>query len=439
MLKVLLVDDDDDFCEAVGRMIEGLGHSVTRSLDLAGAVSAISETIYDHILLDFMLPDGSGLHLIDKVKDQHIKSRITLISGHPSVKSIMAGLCGPGIDYLIKPIRFQQIKDLFSGVSTGSVEPRADMHFGCLIGESAAMRRLYSMIERVASSDANVMLMGESGAGKELVAQAIHMAAGVRGKLVAANCGAFSKELIGSELFGHEKGAFTGAIARKIGVFEQADGGSLFLDEVTEMPMDIQPNLLRVLETNRIIRVGGTQDIPVSCRVISATNRPPEKIAEDNVLREDLYFRLAVFPIEIPPLRERSGDISVLAKFFLEELNEKTGTEYEINAEQLARLESYEWPGNVRELRHLIHRSYILTGVDEQYINLPKEIASPFSGSSGNQIASVKAGQKIDEVEKELIKVTLEKLDGDKPKAAQMLGISLKTLYNRLNKYGDDF
>jgi len=270
-----------------------------------------------------------------------------------------------------------------------------------------------------------------------VVAQAIHNATECDGPLVATNCGAFSKELIGSELFGHEKGAFTGAIARKEGVFEQAAGGTLFLDEVTEMPIDMQPNLLRVLESKKVTRVGGTKEQAVNCRVISATNRTLTDLAQNNVIREDIYFRLAVFPIDIPPLRERKEDIPLLANAFLEQLNEENGTDFKWQAAQIKELEAHDWPGNVRELRHAIHRAFIMSDPKGTAITLPESLESPFSKvNKESQANQVVAGQTIEEVEKELIHATLDKVQGNKTIAAQMLGISTKTLYNRLNAYG---
>ena len=300
------------------------------------------------------------------------------------------------------------------------------------------MHELYRMIERVGETSANVLLMGESGAGKEVVANAIHYAAKTAGQFVATNCGALTNDLISSELFGHEKGAFTGAVSAKAGVFEQAKEGTLFLDEVTEMPIEHQPTLLRALETNSIVRVGGVKQIPINCRVVSATNRTEAELAEKQVLREDIYFRLAVFPIKVPALRERKDDIELLARLFLSQLNEQNGTQRLINDQQLERLVQYDWPGNVRELKHAIHRAFIMVDPASQLITLPDDFSSPFSKKSTSSTNHVMAaGYTIESVEKELILVTLKELKGDKPQAAKMLGISLKTLYNRINKYSD--
>lgn len=310
------------------------------------------------------------------------------------------------------------------------------LHFGCLVGESAPMQALYTMIERVAKTSANVMLMGESGVGKEVVANAIHTCTGATDPIVATNCGALSKELINSELFGHEKGAFTGAIARKDGVFVRAGNGTLFLDEVTEMPLDMQPNLLRVLENKRVIPVGGTREIAVNCRVVSATNRKMSELAQGNILREDIYYRLAVFPINIPPLSERKEDIPLLAEVFLQQLNSENNTDFSWADEQLNILKNNAWPGNVRELRHAIHRAFIMSDPASKKILLPDTFISPFA-SKTKASSAISAGQTIEDLEKELIRVTLNKVDGNKTQAAEMLGISTKTLYNRLHAYGD--
>ncbi len=441
MKSVLLVDDDAEFTDVASTIIEFLGHTVSVASSIEEANEWLDSQPFDHILLDFMLPDGSGLHLLDKLKSSATQPYVTFITGHPAVKGLLSEICGPKIDYLIKPIQREDIESVLSPASkrrqkASNSKCKITTHFGCLVGESAAMKNLYTMIERVAKTSANVMLLGESGVGKELIAQAIHSASGVEGKLVATNCGALSKELIGSELFGHEKGAFTGAVAKKDGVFQQAQDGTLFLDEITEMPIDMQPNLLRVLESKKVIRVGGTKELPVNCRVVSASNRSVESIAADKVLREDIYFRLAVFPIDIPPLRNRVEDIPLLAEAFLTELNEENNTHFEWNQQQLQRLVDYDWPGNVRELRHCVHRAFIMSDPSANVLELPEVFQSPFSlvRKANN---GIEAGQSIEQVERELIRITLEKVDGNKSAAADMLGISTKTLYNRLHAYGE--
>ena len=439
MLNVLLVDDDKEFTDVASNIIEFIGHDVSVASDLKQAYEWLDNHPFDHILLDFMLPDGSGLHLVDYLKKIDSKAYVTFITGHPSVKGILADISGPRMDYLVKPLEREDIEKALTRKPKANKSTKKSVikrHFDCLIGESAAMQELYQMIDRVAKTSANVMLMGESGVGKEVVASAIHKASETQGSLIVTNCGALSKELISSELFGHEKGAFTGAIAKKEGVFERAQNGTLFLDEVTEMPIDMQPNLLRVLESKKVTKVGGVLEIPVNCRVVSATNRSMESIAQDNVIREDIYFRLAVFPIKIPSLRDRKEDIPLLANAFLEELNLENDCQYVFTEPQIERLKDFDWPGNVRELRHSVHRAFIMSDPSSNEVQLPITFESPFS-SNKKTMNNVAPGQTIEDVEKELIRLTLENVNGNKTVAAEMLGISTKTLYNRLHAYGD--
>lgn len=454
MKSILVVDDDIEFTHVFCRIIDHLGHHCDVAKSVKEAKEWCETNQFDHIFLDFMLPDGSGIHVFKHLQKQRLKSRVTFITGNPDIKHMINEFVGPQVDYLLKPLQREDIEnkltskkaDSFQAVSDKPHKAVADtinnhtnnqVYFDCLIGESKPMKEMYTMIERVAQSRANVMLMGESGVGKELVAQAIHNASAPEGDLISTNCGGLSKELIGSELFGHEKGAFTGAIGQKIGVFERANKGTLFLDEVTEMPIDMQPNLLRVLETNTLQRVGGGKDITIDCRVVSATNRNMQSIANDNVLREDIYFRLAVFPIEIPPLRERPSDIPLLADAFLSQLNHEHAQQYRIKHDDLQRLADYNWPGNVRELRHAIHRAFIMSEPNGKYLSLPRDFQSPFANTQNTKDNSIQPGKTIEDVEKALIYATLDKVDGNKSAAAQMLGISTKTLYNRLHAYGD--
>lgn len=445
MKSILLIDDDLEFTQVATHIIEFLGHMVSVADSVSEAKEWLQHNEYDHLLIDFMLPDGSGLHVYEHLQTKVRQPRVTFITGNPKIKSAIANIAGPSVDYLMKPIEREDLERVLNPKQSQITkqakkkvsEASYTTHFNCLIGESAPMQKLYKMIERVATSDANVMLMGESGVGKELVAQAIHNASVTEGDLIATNCGGLSKELIGSELFGHEKGAFTGAVGQKKGVFERANNGSLFLDEVTEMPLDMQTHLLRVLETKKVIRVGGTQEIETNCRVLSATNRTLEQIAHENILREDIYFRLAVFPIEIPPLRDRQDDIALLANAFLAQLNKEHNENYVFTTSQLDKLTAHDWPGNVRELRHTLHRAFIMSEPGSKSLDLPSSFDSPFSQKKGQASSSMSAGKTIEEVEKALIYATLDEVDGNKTSAAEMLGISTKTLYNRLHAYGE--
>jgi DNA-binding NtrC family response regulator len=308
-----------------------------------------------------------------------------------------------------------------------------------LIGNSPGMRKVRELIGRVAPTDSTVLICGESGCGKELVAESVHAMSPRAGKpFVAINCAAIPATLIEAELFGHERGSFTGALRTREGVFERANGGTLLLDEITEMPLDLQSRLLRVLETKRLNRVGGSADLPVDVRVIASTNRLPSQAFEEGRLREDIYYRLAVVTIELPPLRGRGDDILVLAEFFLGELNLRNGTRKRLSDELRARFMRHRWPGNVRELRNAVERAYILCDGE---LNLgehemPTLRTTPDDGGSvhGNEI-HVPIGATLDEIERTFILATLRHFEGDKRRAADVLGCSLKTLYNKLHAY----
>ncbi len=317
---------------------------------------------------------------------------------------------------------------------TNSVENTATMPWSQpILGVSPQIRGVIDQIGRVAPTDASVLVIGESGSGKELVARSIHERSQRADKpFVAINCGAIAGSLIETEVFGHERGSFTGAIRSHAGVFERADGGTLFLDEVTEMPTELQVRLLRVLETCRFFRVGGTQEIAVDVRVIAATNRCPLAAVKERKLREDVLYRLAVFPIDVPPLRQRGSDVELLAQHFLDSLNGKSGTARQFSAESIHTLRRHSWPGNVRELRNAVERAYILS---DNRVEIAPLVMNGDSERATNEALQIAVGSKLDQAERALIEATLEHFDGNKRQAAQVLGCSLKTLYNKLNGY----
>jgi DNA-binding NtrC family response regulator len=304
-----------------------------------------------------------------------------------------------------------------------------------IVGASEPMLELVEQIKQVGPSDVSVIITGESGTGKELVAQAVHRESRCSGPFVAVNCGGLTSELVASELFGHEKGSFTGANKRHLGSFERAEDGTLFLDEISEMPMDQQPHLLRALESRAITRVGGEADIAYNARIISASNRDLADAVHAGHLREDLYFRLSVYPLHIPPLRERKADIKPLAEMFLHNLNSRHDSDMELDERALNALESWHWPGNVRELKHAMHRCYILTKDKSGALHVPADFGFDLSNGAGN---GIEAGRSIRDVEHDLITKTLKHFDGNRKAAAEVLGISLKTLYNRLSEYNED-
>ncbi|WP_409929329.1 sigma-54 interaction domain-containing protein [Bordetella genomosp. 13] len=299
------------------------------------------------------------------------------------------------------------------------------------------MRELQALVERAAPTDASVFLVGESGTGKDMLAQRIHAASDRRdGPYIALNCGAVSSTLAHAELFGHEKGSFTGALARTPGYFEHASGGTLFLDELTEMPIDMQAHFLRVLETGTYRRVGGTDVLRTNVRIISATNRDPQEAVAEGRLREDLLHRLLVIPMRVPPLRERREDIAFLAETMLDDLNRRYGTSKRMGKRLLEAMDTYEWPGNVRELRNVVQRAYLMCDEVLHY-DLVSSTRTPPPDRGSDSLAFA-VGTPLSEAQRELISATLALHHGDKRRAAATLGISLKTLYNRLNAYGLD-
>jgi transcriptional regulator with PAS, ATPase and Fis domain len=295
------------------------------------------------------------------------------------------------------------------------------------------MQRVYDMIERVAPTDSTVLIVGETGTGKDLVAETVHqLSRRGRKPFLPINCGAVAPTLIESELFGHERGSFTGADRMRKGIFERADAGTLFLDEITEMPLELQVKLLRVLESGTVQRIGGETLHKVDVRLVAATNRNPKKAVTEGKLREDLLYRLLVFPIELPPLRERGDDLELLAQHFLGELNRQADGHKRVTDAALDRLRMHNWPGNVRELKHVMERAFIMAAdvIDPEC--LPADGGIPATAESD---LGIEIGMPIAEAERRLVLATLERTSGDKKRAAEVLGISLKTLYNRLNAY----
>ena len=305
-----------------------------------------------------------------------------------------------------------------------------------LLGQSAAMQEVFRLIERVGPTEASVLLTGESGSGKELAAQSIHESSMRRGgPFIAVNCGAIPAGLIEAELFGYEKGSFTGAVRAHAGVFERAQGGTLLLDEVTEMPLDMQTRLLRVLETRKFYRVGANVEFMSDVRVIASTNRCPLQAVQNGQLREDLLYRLAVFPVELPPLRNRGSDVDLLAEHFLAELNARARTQKRLSAMARMMLKQHTWPGNVRELKNCIERAFILADGTLELAPLIQNAQARGSDGNPRERLDIRVGSRIYDMERSLIEATLDYFEGNKRRAADALGCSLKTLYNKLNGY----
>jgi DNA-binding NtrC family response regulator len=442
-LTVLIIEDDANLRAAFAALVSREGAETHEASTLEEARKRLAERPLDAVLVDLTLPDGSGLDLLGDPKVDPAPEYI-VVTGDAAAETAVQALKRGALDYLTKPVDRARLRSVLAHVRRTRVlreevvglrgQLRDFGRFGRLVGRSEAMQKVYELIERVAPTDACVFVTGESGTGKELVAETVHLLSRRRAEaFVAVNCGAMAPTLIESELFGHEKGSFTGADRRRIGFFERANRGTLFLDEITEMPQELQVKLLRVLEVGAVTRVGATDPTAVNVRVVAASNRDPAAAVAKGQLREDLLYRLNVFPIELPPLRARGEDVGLLAEFFLEQVNEREGTRKRLSPRALARLQALSWPGNVRELKNVVERAAILADVTIDAETLPVPPAD--TPLSDDTTFEVRVGTPLAEIERRMILATLESLDGNKRRTAEVLGISLKTLYNRLNVY----
>lgn len=434
MARILLVDDDSDFSSAMQAMLEAEDHSVDTAATASDAKALLTRNAYTLLFVDLSLPDGSGLELIAEDGPKAV-----IITGHPSVKSAISAVRGPVIDYLVKPLDKAQLLDCIQAAGDTGAQKKIAPAAGDatrIVGESEAVRKLLGLVSDYGPTPEPVLILGESGTGKDLIARKIHELRGANGPFVPVNCGAIPRELIASELFGHEKGSFTGAADKHKGVFERAGNGTVFLDEVGELPQEHQVALLRVLENRTIVRVGGEAEVPVKAKVVAATNKNLEKLVREGTFREDLFYRLMVLPIDVPPLRERNGDIEVLARHFLKEYQKTHDAPGKIDPEVLDALKRYHWPGNVRELKHAMLRVAILNRGADSINSLPDSFERPMEWDANG--SELHAGMSIKQVEKTLIEKTLDHFNGNKTQTAEALGISLKTLYNRLTEYGHE-
>jgi len=443
MPHALIVDDEADIVGWMSEVVQGEGYTVATADSLRSARAQLVRQAPDVLLTDLQLPDGRGTDLVHDLESPS-QTEVVVITGHASVDSAIEAVRIGASDYLVKPVDVERLKailrrqpqaaELKSEIGELRDELRRAGRFGHMVGESPPMQVLYDKLTRVAPTAATVLLTGESGTGKEVAARTIHELSRRRKfPFLAINCGAISPNLIESELFGHEKGSFTGADRQHRGFFEQAKGGTIFLDEVTEMPLDLQVKLLRVLETGTFVRVGTTEPVSTDVRVIAATNRSPERAVTEGKFREDLYHRLNVFPITLPPLRERGSDIEMLAQQFLRELNKAEGTNKTFSPEALAKLYEMTWPGNVRELKNYVQRAYILADAVVEGGDAPA--SAPLAAEDQSGLIVVRVGTPLEEVERRVTMATLESCGRVKRTAARILGISLKTLYNRLEAY----
>jgi two-component system response regulator AtoC len=452
-LRALVVEDDPQSCEALVEVLAREGFQATAAGSLAEARDLVESFQPELVLVDLQLPDGSGLELLETVLDgsRSDPPDVIVVTGHSSVETAVDALRRGAVDYLVKPLDIARLRTVLLQTA-GRQQFRSEIRslrsrlrelgrFGSMVGSSTPMQRLFDQITRVAPTNATVLILGESGTGKELVAETVHELSRRSGRpMISVNCGAISANLIESELFGHERGSFTGADRVHRGHFERADGGTLFLDEVSEMPPELQVKLLRVLESGSFSRVGGDRPIQVDVRIVAASNRDLDAAVAEGKFRTDLLYRLNVFPLRLPPLRDRDGDLALLTEHFLGEMNRTEETGKRLTPAAMELLRSHNWPGNVRELKHALHRAFILSDAEigpDALADLPArrsgtERAETPSGKGG---FTVEPGTPLVEAERLLVLATLESVGGDKTKTAELLGISTKTLYSRLREY----
>lgn len=455
--KILVVDDEKMIRWSLGEALRGWGYQPVEADTATAAVALFDAEAPNAVLLDINLPDGSGLDVLRQIRRRQSDAVVIMITANVLVDETIAALRGGAYDFIGKPINLEELQvAIRNGIEAGRLRKEISLFrrerlqqfsFDQIVGQSPAMREMLELAHKVAESEvSSVLLQGESGTGKDLVAKAIHYhSTRANSPFIAINCAALPGTLIESELFGYEKGAFTDAKARKEGLFEQAEGGTLFLDEIGELELSLQAKLLRVLEEGSFRRVGGLKDLPLDVRVIAASNRDLRTEGEAGRFRSDLFYRLSVIQIDIPPLRERGDDVRLLAEHYLASFKERLRKNIDsISDEALETFSNYEWPGNVRELRNVIERAMILEDSDEissRY--LPRNLTGDFhlaAGSSadgmqqGNHFRLPPKGVSLDEVEMSLVRQAIERSEGNQTKAAELLGISRDQLRYRLKK-----
>jgi len=443
--RILVAEDDVATGQAWSELIASWGYRVEIAEDGQRALDLIASYDPHILLLDLRLPEKNGLEVLGEMRERGVRIPTVMISGEGEIADAVQAIKLGAYDYLRKPVDPPHLRVLLNNLKTHLTISDENQRLrrrllragelGGMIAQSAPMRRMMALIEQVAPSAASVVILGESGTGKELVARTIHELSPRRGApYIAINCAALPETLMESEMFGHERGAFTGADRRREGCFEMANGGTLLLDEIGEMKPELQAKMLRVLEEGKLRRLGASAEVPIDVRVLASTNRNLETAIREGRFREDLYYRLNVFAIEIAPLRDRAEDIAPLAEHFLHQIGAPAGkTVSGFEAEALEVLKTYRWPGNVRQLRNVIERALIVTrGPLIGLADLPADLRR--GGGSGSTF-EVRLGASLDGVEREVIKRTIEFAGGNKSRAAEILGISLKTLYNRLERY----
>ncbi|MDI6791975.1 MAG: sigma-54 dependent transcriptional regulator [bacterium] len=435
MNRILIAEDEENIREVILRTLRKK-YAVTAVCDGQEAIDLVRREDFDLVITDLKMPGADGMAVLAEVKEENPAAAVIIITAYGTVENAVEAMKQGADDYITKPFLLDELELKVGKLLTGKklaaekayLEDRvkSSFNFGRLAGKSAAISRVYQQVEQVAKSEATVLITGESGTGKELVACAIHGQSGRSGPFIAVHCAAFAPGVLESELFGHEKGAFTGASSSHKGRFELADSGTLFLDEIGEIPLPVQVKLLRVLQTRSFERVGGERSVSVNVRIICATNKDLKKAIKEGAFREDLYWRLNVFPVHLPPLRERGEDILLLAEHFMAKKSRRLFTVSKYSRDLLL---SYHWPGNVRELENVIERAVLLSQGNVLRIDLAM-------GGMENYSKDRSLDQIVAETEKRLIEDALRRAGGVQAQAAKYLGLSRTTLQYKLQKYG---
>jgi DNA-binding NtrC family response regulator len=446
---LLIVDDDELTRSALAQLVGGWGYSAEQAVDGKDALARAAARRPALVLADLVMPELDGIELIRGLREELPATPVILLTGQGTVETAVSAMKEGAYDYVTKPIEPRRIRILIEkALEQGKVlrevtllrrQLRQTAGIGALLGVSPAMREVFHQIELAAPTTAPVLILGESGVGKELVARTIHQLSPRSAEpFIAVNCSAVPETLLESELLGHEKGAFTGAVERRAGFFELADHGTVFLDEIAEMSPSLQAKYLRVLQDGVVRRVGGRTDIRVDVRVVAATNKDPLRAIQQGSFRDDLYYRLNVFTITLPPLRQRKEDIAILVDAFIKEFAAKYGKGvHGIEPAALGKLGDHSWPGNVRELRNSVERAVIGCAGDVLTASDLAWEAGPAKHAPGADSLLVPVGTTVEEAERQLILKTLESVNHNKTRAAQVLRISLKTLHNKLNRWAN--
>jgi DNA-binding NtrC family response regulator len=441
MSRVLIIDDEEKITRILSEAVSAEGYEVETRSGAEEALELIGQGSVDIILCDLRLGGMDGLELLRRTRELSPGTDFVMMTAYASASTAVEAMKSGAYEYLIKPFQIDEVTLLLKRITERRElmienlalrEKISSKGQGRIIGESPGIRSVLEMIDKVAPTPTPVLITGESGTGKELVAAEIHAKSSRASKpFIVINCAAVPENLLEAELFGHEKGAFTGAVQKKPGQFRLADGGTLFLDEIGELPLALQAKLLRAIENGEFLPLGGNRPVRVDVRIIAATNRDLEKLSSEGGFRQDLFYRLNVFPIKISPLRDRREDILPIASAFLA----GRSAHGEITEEVAGLLEDYSWPGNVRELRNVLERATILSGggkLETEHIMIPGE----GKDAGGDSLSSLVGKKSLEEIEKSLIVLALEKAGGNKSRAAELLGITRRTLYSRMDRYG---